>query len=59
MYRMPSGATTLGGEGRPIINSDIHNPQCHLREDLCENSPKAPEMVMFLLSKISYLLPRI
>ena len=38
MLYLPSGATTLGGDRRQIINSDIHNPQLHLKEDLCDSS---------------------
>lgn len=47
-FFLPSGVTTLGGEGRPIINSEIHNLHALLERML---SSKVPEMVMCPLSQ--------
>lgn len=37
-----SGAATPNEEGRQIINSEIHNPHCPLKEDICEKPFYSP-----------------
>ena len=50
-----SGAATPNEEGRQIINSEIHNPQCPLKEDICEKHFYSPRNDCFPFAKKSCL----